>query len=381
MRPQTATRLLGELQSLARGKRCFSRSRGASNAVSKYLCPERFQRKLDTVLRRGPQIAAHASELPGAGHFLTRRIAGLPVLLTRDDDGAVHAFLNVCRHRGARLVDAESGCKHRFTCPYHAWTWDKGGDLRHIPFGDEGFADLDKSALGLRRLPCVTYGGWVWIAPDGRPLKLPAELAGLHEDLAWLDGDSLEIKGVHRVERRANWKLLIEGGLESYHFRVVHRNTIGPHFPNNLSSFESFGDHLRSILPRAGIEALSVNEDDARSIRDHANILYSFFPVSQILVMPDHLVWIHSEPLAAERTRLRIHTLAPRASDDDAHWRRNHDITVATLTEDGEIGESIQAVIGSGANEVFHFGRFEGALARFNRCIDRYVEARAGAST
>ena len=100
MKQRTSVRLLGELQSLARAKRRFSRSRGASNDVTKYLCPEHFQRELKTVLRRGPQIAAHTSELPGAGRFLTRRIAGLPVLLTRDGDGAVHAFLNVCRHRG-----------------------------------------------------------------------------------------------------------------------------------------------------------------------------------------------------------------------------------------------------------------------------------------
>ena len=92
--------------------------------------------------------------------------------------------------------------------------------------------------------------------------------------------------------------------------------------------------------------------------------------------MQDHLVWIHSEPLAADRTHMSIHTLALKTSDDDAHWRRNHGITVATLTEDGDIGERIQEVIGSGANEVFHFGRFEGALTRFNRCIDRYMEAR-----
>ncbi len=374
MEQHTSLRLMGELQSLAQAKRSFAQSDPVTNEVAKYHSPEHFRREQETVLRRGPQIVAHSSELPQKNSFLTRRVAGLPLLLTRDEDGEVHGFLNVCRHRGTRLVDGESGCKGRFACPYHAWTWDNRGDLQRMPFGDEGFAHLDKSELGLQRLPCVEQYGWLWLAPDGHPLDLTTELRGLGDDLHWLAGETLEIKAAHEVERRANWKLLIEGGLEAYHFRVVHRQTIGPHFPNNLSSFEAFGDHLRSVLPRAGIEALPMDPGADWFIRDHANILYSFFPISQLLVMQDHLVWIRAEPLAADLTRTVIYTLGAKDSDDDAHWKRNHAITSATLKEDGEIAESIQEVINAGANEVFHFGRFEGALTRFNDAIDRAME-------
>jgi len=112
---------------------------------------------------------------------------------------------------------------------------------------------------------------------------------------------------------------------------------------------------------------------DGELLRQRANVLYTLFPLTNLLVMPDHVVWISNERLAADRTRLRICTLAPRDSDDDARWARNNDIAQAALAEDGEIGESIQAGLAAGADEAFRFVRFEGALAAFNDTIDRHL--------
>jgi phenylpropionate dioxygenase-like ring-hydroxylating dioxygenase large terminal subunit len=365
--------LIGELRELAQEKRCFLDEAAGANPVWKYTGAGRFEREQARLFRAMPRIAAHASELPSPDSFLRREIAGLPVLFTRDSDRRVHAFLNVCRHRGARLVDDESGCRDRFTCPYHAWSYSNRGKLLKAPFADQGFPDLDVGSISLKPLACEERHGWVWVVPDGGPLDLDAYLGDLDADLAWLDGEALEIKAESTTERRANWKILIEGGIEAYHFRVVHRRTIGPHFPNNLSSYRMFGDHIRSILPRAGIAEVEAGELNEASIRDKANVLYTFFPLTNLLAMPDHIVWIHNEPLAPDRTRLRISTLAPKASTDSRHWERNNLIAQETLAEDGEVGESIQSGIAAGANDVFQFGRFEGALTQFNATIDRYV--------
>jgi phenylpropionate dioxygenase-like ring-hydroxylating dioxygenase large terminal subunit len=365
---------MGELRDLARARRCYLDEAETQNPVWKYTDSAHFERERDAIFLRQPRIVAHGSELPAPNSFLRREVAGLPLLLTRDGDGAVHAFLNVCRHRGARLVDEERGCRERFACPYHAWRYDNRGALLSIPFGDQGFPSLAGNAPGLKALPCEERAGWVWLRPSGGTMDLDAYLGDLARDLEWLDGESLEIKGEASTLRHANWKILIEGGIEAYHFRVVHRNTIGPHFPNNLSSYQVFGDHLRSILPRSGIADVDPQALQTSSIRDRANVLYTFFPLTNLLVMPDHLVWISNEPLAADRTRLRICTLASKASNDAAHWARNDAITQATLAEDGEVGESIQGGIRAGANEAFRFGRFEGALAQFNSAIDRYLQ-------
>jgi phenylpropionate dioxygenase-like ring-hydroxylating dioxygenase large terminal subunit len=375
MDQQTQACLIGELRDLARAGRCFLDESEAANPVWKYTDPAHFEREQAAIFRRQPRIVAHASELPEPGSFLRREVAGLPLLLTRDDAGVAHVFLNVCRHRGARLVDEASGCRSRFSCPYHAWTYGNDGGLLRVPFGGEGFPALEQETMGLRRLSCTERYGWLWAIPGDGSLDLDAWLGELAGDLAWLDSGALEIKAEETSERQANWKILIEGGIEAYHFRVVHRNTIGPHFPNNLSSYRRFGDHLRSILPRAGIGDVDAEQAaaDGELLRRRANVLYTFFPLSNLLVMPDHIVWISNEPLAVDRTRLRICTLAPRDSHDDGHWARNNAIAQLTLAEDGAIGESIQAGLASGANEAFRFGRFEGALTAFNDSIDRHL--------
>ena len=372
----TEISLMGELRDLARDRHCFLDDEVGDNAVYKYSSASHFAAEQERFLKGRPRIVAHSSELPSPDSFLRMDVAGLPVLLTRDSDGVVRAFINVCRHRGARLVDDERGCRGRFTCPYHAWSFSNRGELLNIPFGEQGFPDLDKATLGLKVLACEERYGWIWLSPRGETLEVDAQLGGLAPDFVWLDAGSLEVKASHQVERKANWKILIEGGIEAYHFRIVHRNTIGPHFPNNLSSYQCFGDNLRSILPRAGIADIALEELEVSSIRDRANVLYTLFPNTAILVMPDHLVWIHQEPVAADRTLIRISTLGPKDSDDAAHWARNNAITQATLAEDGEIGESIQVGIDAGANEVFRFGRFEGALGQFNATIDRYLAPR-----
>ncbi len=373
--------LLEELADLRRARTFFLDETVTASPVARYTCPDRFARERNGLFRTWPAIVAHASELAGPDAFLTRDLAGLPVLLTRDAAGAVHAFLNVCRHRGTRLVDAESGCQRRFSCPYHAWTWDNRGVLKGIPHGNEGFPGIDKSTLGLKRLGCTEAYGWIWVIGNGEAAPdIAAHLGGLAADFAWLDAGSLRIAHDESGPRAANWKILVEGGIESYHFRIAHRNSIGPYFQDNLSTYRVFGPHFRSVLPRAGLDAAMDGPPESRSLRREANLVYSLFPSAQLLVQEDHIVWIQATPRAADLTGVRIATLVPASSDPaDAeaarHWRRNHDITVRTLAEDFDIGESIQSGLHSGANEALRFGRFEGALDRFNRIVESELAA------
>ncbi len=167
-------------------------------------------------------------------------------------------------------------------------------------------------------------------------------------------------------------EILVEGGVEAYHFKIAHRSTIGPYFEDNLSSYRTYGDHMRSVLPRTSLAALDPDDRATWRLRDHANILYNLFPSSQLLVQQDHVVWIRANPLSAGATELRIVTLAP-PSDDPEHWARNHAITTTTLDEDFVIGESIQSTAASGANNEMIFGRFEGALAKFNQTVERHL--------
>ena len=163
----TEIELLEELAGLREARAFRLDDHVATSPVARYTCPERFSRERQMLFRALPAMVAHGSELAGPDGFLTREFAGLPLLLTRDGRGGVRAFLNVCRHRGTRLVDAPSGRRRRFTCPYHAWTWDNRGALEHITHGDAAFPGIDRSALGLKRLGAVEAHGWIWIAAGG----------------------------------------------------------------------------------------------------------------------------------------------------------------------------------------------------------------------
>ena len=129
--------------------------------------------------------------------------------------------------------------------------------LRGITHGDAGFPDIDKGALGLKRLGCAEAYGWIWItgasaaAPD-----IAGWLGELAADFDWIDAGRLKIAHEETKVRAVNWKILIEGGIESYHFRIAHKDSIGPFFQDNLSSYRVFGPHIRSILPRAGLDAM-----------------------------------------------------------------------------------------------------------------------------
>jgi phenylpropionate dioxygenase-like ring-hydroxylating dioxygenase large terminal subunit len=354
----------------------FLDERVTTSPIERYTNQERFDAEQEKIFRFHPIIAAHASELPENGAFITLRKAGLPLLLTRDKDGQVHAFLNVCRHRGAKLVSEEKGCKNVFSCPYHAWTYASNGDLRGVPHQKQGFPDIDKAANGLKRLPVAERLGFIWILANPKTESYDFEpfLSVLEQEFGWIDMAGHAITHVETVESNANWKLLLEAGLEAYHFRIAHKNTVGPHMMDSLSSYEMFGPHIRSILPRSSLPTLDPADRDNWDFRELTNVVYTLFPSTQILTMQDHYALIQVEPIAPGKTLIRLATVAPAediTSDKVDHWKRNHSITKATLTEDFDICADIQSGLESGANDALTFGRYEGALDRFNKEIEK----------
>ena len=378
---ETELTLIDEVLGLKASNAAFCAANVSKSPVAHYTSTERFAAERQKVFLTAPYAIAHATELPTTGSFLSQDIAGQPVLVTRDKAGDVHAFLNVCRHRGTRLTEEPAGCKNRFSCPYHAWTYANTGELIAAPHFDQGFEGEDKQNLGLTRLPCAERFGFVWVIPTpSQTMNFDSQFDGLAADLEALGLDDLTISGDSAQTRAANWKILVEGGIEAYHFKVAHRNTIGPYFEENLSTYRAFGPHLRSILPRNTITDLVGKPRDTWRLREHANILYTVFPSFQLLVQQDHSVWINMQPLAPDATHIRIVTLAPAPAEgaeetNEDHWRRNHMITTTTLDEDFAIGESIQANAGSGANTHMLFGRFESALSAFNNTVDQRVGA------
>ncbi|WP_136660225.1 SRPBCC family protein [Nitratireductor sp. XY-223] len=376
MKHEEQVGLLDELLGLRKQKSAFLDEAVTFSPVDRYLDEARFLKERQQLFRRRPVLIAHVSELAEDGAFLRRSAGDLSLLVTRDRDGEIRVFYNVCRHRGARLVDAEAGCRHRFTCPYHAWTWDNAGRLIGVPHQAQGFPDLDKESHALKQVPSAVRSGFVWVSLDGGvDVDIDAHLAPIADDLDWLGLEDLEVFSTDERVWNCNWKIVVEGGLESYHFRVAHAQTIAGLFHDNLSSYQQFGPHFRSILARRSIDELVELPRKSWDIRRHANVLYNIYPASALLVQEDHVVLIHFDPLAVDRTLIRCVTLipgtdGPLTDKSAAYWERNHQLTVTTLNEDFALGESIQSGLHLGVNEAMTFGRFEGALNAVNRQIE-----------
>ncbi|MEL7462793.1 MAG: SRPBCC family protein [Pseudomonadota bacterium] len=376
----TEIALIREIIGLAEQNAAYLDQTIAHSPIARYASPERFERERAMIFHRKPVVAAHSSELADENAYIARDFLGLPLLLTRDEAGRAHAFLNVCRHRGATIEREATGCKRIFTCPYHGWSWTNEGALRAVPHEAEGFPNLPRAERALRSLPCAEAHGFIWIVADPEASEIPdidGWLNDLGEDFAWLDLANHRIAVSEEIEIAANWKLLVEGGLEAYHFRVAHKNTIAPYFPDNLSTYAMFGPHIRSVLPRTTMTDLrEVPEADWRIRRD-ANLLYVLTPSVQLLVQQDHVVWINAEPVSEGVTKLRLATLVPQDSPETeetaAHWRKNHQITHVTLMEDFELGEEVQYGFASHGNPSHLFGRFEGALNRFNLTVEEMI--------
>ena len=145
--------------------------------ASAYYDENRWRLEMERVFGRLPVVLAFSAELRAPGSYRALDFGDVPVLVTRGEDGAVRAFLNACSHRGLPVVEEGAGDSLRFTCPYHAWSYDGEDRLLGIRKSDQ-FGDVDKSGLGLTSLPVLERAGIIWgvLRPDpGALAELPQQ--------------------------------------------------------------------------------------------------------------------------------------------------------------------------------------------------------------
>jgi len=151
-----------------------------------FVDPAIYREELNKLFTRAWLLVGHESLVPAADDFFHTYMGEDPVILTRDARGRLHALLNMCRHRGNRVVRCDDGNAARFMCTYHGWTYANDGRLEHVPGASEAYYDaLDTRSLGLVRARVETYAGivfatWAADAPclAAMPPTRPAPTAG-----------------------------------------------------------------------------------------------------------------------------------------------------------------------------------------------------------
>ena len=251
--------------------------------VEHYLDPRRWEREVDLLFRRKPVISAMSAHLPDPGSYRAIDIAGVPVLTVRQADGSVRAFINACRHRGALVVGEGCGHARRFTCPYHAWSYDNAGALVGIS-GRDKFGDVDTDSRGLTELPCDERSGLVFVVlqPDGdRDLDLDDWLGGYDAALDQLGLADMELLD-ERILIGPNWKIAFDGYVDGYHLDILHRDTLGVDVMGNVMTWDAWGPHQRVSSPDPRMVALDEIPEDDWSI-DHLTAgVWTIFPHTSI---------------------------------------------------------------------------------------------------
>jgi phenylpropionate dioxygenase-like ring-hydroxylating dioxygenase large terminal subunit len=345
------------------------------NPVSDYTCPRQAALEREMLFRRGPINIGLGCLLPNPGDWMTHDYTGEPILLVRQADGSLGAFLNVCRHRRARVADGCGSGVGSFSCPYHGWTYGLDGTLIARP-DERSFATLDRSTCGLRTLPVVEKYGMVWVCPTPEtPLDIDGVVDGLADDFAEYRFDTFHHYETRVLQRRINWKLAVDTFLESYHISPLHYDTIGPLYYSNRSTFDGFGRNLRWILPRRTIAELRSRPDSQWDLISQSIVVYLLFPNTVLVMAQDHLETWHLFPAGngVDETRMYVSLYTPEPALTDSarrHWNNNFDLAMATVeNQDFPVSEGIQRGFYSGARDDIVFGRNEPALQHYHEAI------------
>jgi phenylpropionate dioxygenase-like ring-hydroxylating dioxygenase large terminal subunit len=345
--------------------------------VSEYTDPTVAAREQQRLFRERPLCVGLSADLPGPGTYRTHDLSGVPLLLVRTLDGGFRAYLTVCRHRGARVADG-AGSARGFTCPYHAWVFGLDGALAARP-DEASFAGAPRDAYGLTALPAVECHGTLWVCPTpGREFDLEQSLGTLDDELASYHLGTFHHYASRDLSRRMNWKLVVDTFLESYHFCVLHRDSICSIFYQNLGTFDAYGEHFRLVSPRRSIEGMQSDPEADWRVLPHVVALYILYPNAVLVWQGEQIeLWQVFPGATPDESQFRLSLYSPEPATTDRarrHWERNLELVLHVVeNEDFPVGEGIQRGFHSAAQSHTVFGRNEPALAHYHRCLTASV--------
>ena len=308
MKHETQVSIIKELMSQLDEKRTADAGVMCRNPTDVYVCKDLAERERQTFFRDHPQLIALSGSLPNPGSYMTFDDLGVPVLATRDADGRFRAFVNACRHRGARVADGRGELDRYFVCPFHNWAYASDGELKAITM-QHSVGDLDKSRLGLVELPAEERAGLLWVHPrkDG-VIDLDTQMGGMEEELAsWNLGELLH-HDESLIEAPLNWKLANDSYGETYHFARLHRDTLAHTTYGDVLAYQEFGRNHRFVIASKRIDRLRDMPESEWRLIDSTTMVYYLFPNIQLTMNSGavSIAKIYPDPKEPGRSATRI---------------------------------------------------------------------------
>ena len=329
-----------------------------------------------------PQLLGMSGDLPEPGSFLTNDDLGVPILATRDDTGTFRAFVNSCRHRGVVVETEARGAKRRFSCPFHAWTYDSGGALVGLPKG-EHFGEVDKDCMGLVALPAEERHGLLFVHPDPAGTIDLDHLLGewFNDEFPTWNFDALEPLTRDAYATACNWKLALDTFGETYHFSVLHKDTLANNFHGNVQCYDEDGHLHRMILCKRSIDEMRHLPEEEWDITVAGLPVYWLFP--NVILMPFEagvfLVRMYPDRADPGRHLSRIDfylkpeidTVTPEVREFMEHIA--HNFAEVIRDEDYVMSSSQQTSADAGTLSEVVFGRNEPALHHYHNTYRRLL--------
>ena len=329
-----------------------------------YSDEELLRRERALIFARSWQYAGRAADVADPGSYLAANAGGVPILVTRDGEGTLRAFVNVCRHRGAVLTDG-CGTRETIQCHYHAWTYNLDGSLRAAPRSDRE-QQFDKDEWSLLPASVGTWGPFLFVNPAANAEPLEEWLGELPQILAQvIDIDAIEFHSRVEFGADANWKVVVENFLECYHCPTAH--------PDFSAAVDVHPDRYR-LEPHA---TFASQYCEARSSSDDRGQFHLLYPNTGINVFPGpaNLSIGPIAPHGPNRTeRYLDYFFAPGA---DASWLEEFfEFDNQVGREDTALVESVHRGMASG---IVDHGRLLLASEPLLVSFQSWVAARLGA--
>lgn len=349
-----------------------------SRPANIFLDPVRFDLEQEKVFLVLPVPITMSAVIPTPGDIVATDSYGKSIILARDKDGVVRAFLNACTHKGAKLVeDGEPKSAGRLVCPYHAWTFGLDGRVLGVP-RSETFSDLCKQDRALAQLPCEEKGGVVWVGLDR---KRAYDFGAIDQQLV-TDFEALSLPNMHLYGRKvfdlkANWKLVLEPFLEGYHVQRLHAQSVGPLFADVPSIITQLGQNIRQT---SGKQQFTPNilEIPGENIHKWVTHAYQVFPNFVLITSPYYISIMILAPRAADRTVVDYMMLTREAPDNpkaEELFARSYDMILNVFgNEDFRAAEISQEGLSTGALENVLYCGLEKMIPAFYRTLEAQMD-------
>jgi len=278
-----------------------------------YFDPEFFEAEKKAFLRAAPQVVCHESEINEPGEWRSLDYLGESVIVIRGDDGETRAFSNVCRHRGSRLVDGTGGCAKVLTCPYHAWSYGRDGQLVGVPHRHE-YPDLQTEGLGLHPVPLENWHGFLFVTLEPGAPSVTEMMAPYDAEVAPYRFEDLRVMGrVTLRPRPLNWKTIADNYSDHLHIAVGHPGLSRLFGRNYRIEAREHVDRMEGDL----VAKESTNPSERAYQRylpkaDHLPpshrrkwLYYKLFPNVAFDIYPDQVDFMQFLPVSATETVIR----------------------------------------------------------------------------